>query len=649
MEVNKKKVLMVLPQSRMKLDLHDMPSFSDILSPYSAVMSPCAGFHTPVFPKTPTRSILSYDMSTPIVRRRQSEAEKNVNRLRNCMPEKFSTLVKMHLSFLLDLDGTKLEEMFLETNEKHEITKRKPSTPFSKKKEKHQPQPNLFGASLTQENVSQIYQLIDFLGRPDNIRTEGLFRKTGNFARQRLLKEWLISGTDLGLDHGTFSPHDCATVLKNFLGELPEPLLTEKHYQAHLQVTNMGKSPVLEKEKLRARSKQIKTLQLLFLLLPRNNVLLLECLIDLLHRVTKVSENMMTASSLGTVFAPHLLCPRKMSPEELQNISPVITQAASFMIESGTQIFKVPRELAADIANFWREMEDPNKHIFDPVEEQENTNTNLSSAKKKYGSTQAINTVIAFAERKSSSDSDTNQDTQVALAQLYAHVQSMPDSSKKKKLLKQFNRASQTPNTTNTQSATKSKHTRSRTFGSQIKKHFPSFHKNKRHGTSETTTLTSDLPWSMTSTINIDQMDDSVFGTPIQKTRKSFNNGSPAVHIVDMKKSPETHRRPRKRLSSEGSDGSLPDKRPTPDMLPSTENEIDYIIKKHPERRMCPCTTPDRVGKPIAMVSPITHSPISQSVKKVPPMMQKNAMTPRSRAPLLLLQSPNLTSRESLL
>lgn len=69
-----------------------------------------------------------------------------------------------------------------------------------------------------------------------DIRTEGLFRKTGNFARQRLLKEWLISGTDLGLDHGTFSPHDCATVLKNFLGELPEPLLTEKHYQAHLQV-----------------------------------------------------------------------------------------------------------------------------------------------------------------------------------------------------------------------------------------------------------------------------------------------------------------------------------------------------------------------------------------------------------------------------
>lgn len=55
------------------------------------------------------------------------------------MPEKFSTLVKMHLSFLLDLDGAKLEEMFLETHDKPEVTRRKPSTPFSKKKGKLTP------------------------------------------------------------------------------------------------------------------------------------------------------------------------------------------------------------------------------------------------------------------------------------------------------------------------------------------------------------------------------------------------------------------------------------------------------------------------------------------------------------------------------
>ena len=50
-----------------------------------------------------------------------------------------------------------------------------------------------------------------------------------------------------------------------------------------------------------------------------------------------------------------------MPAEELKAISPVITKAVSFMIESGSQIFRVPKELAADIANFWREMETPNK------------------------------------------------------------------------------------------------------------------------------------------------------------------------------------------------------------------------------------------------------------------------------------------------
>jgi hypothetical protein len=72
--------------------------------------------------------------------------------------------------------------------------------------------------------------------------------------------------------------------------------------------SEMGSNIVLDKDKAKARAKQLKTLQLLFLLLPSDNYLLLECLIDLLHKVTKSSGNMMTAQSLGTLFAPHLLC-----------------------------------------------------------------------------------------------------------------------------------------------------------------------------------------------------------------------------------------------------------------------------------------------------------------------------------------------------
>lgn len=65
---------------------------------------------------------------------------------------------------------------------------------------------------------------------------EGLFRVPGNSIRQQALREILNSGADVDLDTGDFHPHDAATLLKAFLGELPEPLLTHRHYQAHLKI-----------------------------------------------------------------------------------------------------------------------------------------------------------------------------------------------------------------------------------------------------------------------------------------------------------------------------------------------------------------------------------------------------------------------------
>lgn len=575
----------------------------------------------------------AYDMSTPTLRLGQSEAQKNVCRLRNCMPEKFQTLVRMHLSFLLNLDGDKLDNMFSGTKlvDRVEQRKCKSSTPFYRKKSDKQ---SLFGSPLTSENVAIIYKLIEFLGRSENITTVGLFRKTGNVARQRVLKQWLSDGSLIALDDGTFSPHDCATVLKNYLGELPDPLLTEKNYEAHLQIVEMGSNIVLDKDKAKARAKQLKTLQLLFLLLPSENQLLLECLIDLLHKVTKSSGNMMTAQSLGTLFAPHLLCSRKLSASELQWISPVVSKAVAFMIEYGPSIFKIPKELSVDVTNFWKEMETPNKYS------QKTENKENMSAKKSTSSS-AVNTVFSFVDRKSSSDSDT--DTQVALAQLYAHVQAMPESARKKKLLKQFNNASGM----NESSSKTRNHKRSRTFSEQIKKRFT---RHKRRGSNDPDQCSSGLSWSLTKPINIDDNTDNVFSEstnmfPLSTTR------SPAVHIVDLCKSPATpkNRQPtaRKRLSSGSSDGSIPEKRPSPEMIPSTENEIQYLIKNPPETRILGIT-PELHGKPVAMVSPLPYSPISNSLKDCPHVIQKAMNMPRSRAPMIALpQSSNLQGRES--
>ena len=49
---------------------------------------------------------------------------------------------------------------------------------------------------------------------------------------------WLlcVQGIPLNLDDDEFSVHECAAVLKNFLANLPEPLLTDAYYRAHCQV-----------------------------------------------------------------------------------------------------------------------------------------------------------------------------------------------------------------------------------------------------------------------------------------------------------------------------------------------------------------------------------------------------------------------------
>lgn len=69
-----------------------------------------------------------------------------------------------------------------------------------------------------------------------DLHVEGLFRVPGNSLRQAALREMLNTGAELDLEAGDFHPNDAATVLKAYLGELPEPLLTHRHFHAHLKI-----------------------------------------------------------------------------------------------------------------------------------------------------------------------------------------------------------------------------------------------------------------------------------------------------------------------------------------------------------------------------------------------------------------------------
>lgn len=65
---------------------------------------------------------------------------------------------------------------------------------------------------------------------------EGLFRKTGSVIRQAELRALLCAGEIVDLHQGEFSVHDCASVLKSYLHEMEEPLLTQALFQPFMKV-----------------------------------------------------------------------------------------------------------------------------------------------------------------------------------------------------------------------------------------------------------------------------------------------------------------------------------------------------------------------------------------------------------------------------
>jgi hypothetical protein len=197
---------------------------------------------------------------------------------------------------------------------------------------------------------SMIFQIIQFLDRGNNIEQIGLFRKTGNLQKQKVLKERLNRGVPMDLDKREFSVHECASVLKSFLSELPEPLLTDSNTPSIVKVANTIIKYNVPKANLASDSssdasdasmsstsakpdfcdtrdydRTIESLQLLFLLIPDANYNLLKGMLKFLKRISlHQDKNKMSPSNLGTIFATHLMCPRKLSAESLQSKSSAV-------------------------------------------------------------------------------------------------------------------------------------------------------------------------------------------------------------------------------------------------------------------------------------------------------------------------------------
>ncbi|XP_075790593.1 rho GTPase-activating protein 19 isoform X2 [Pelodiscus sinensis] len=346
-----------------------------------------------------------------------------VEKLRHEKPEVFTELVVSNITRLIDLPGAELAQLMGE-----EDPKLPGGTGFfrSLMSLKRKDKGVVFGSPLTEEGIAQVSQLIEHLHK--HLRMEGLFRVPGNSVRQQILKDALNSGADVDLESGEFHSNDVASLLKAFLGELPEPLLTHKHFQAHLKIADLMQfDDKGNKTRRPDKERQIEALQLLFLILPPPNRNLLKLLLDLLYQTAKKQDkNKMSAHNLALMFAPHILWPRHVTASDLQESISKLNDGVAFMIKHSQKLFKAPayvRECARlhylgsrahaskdDLAL----LPSPGSTALQPLRPQKRS------------------------RRGPSPQQETQQRTEEALQELFRHVHSMPDSAQKKKLIRQF-------------------------------------------------------------------------------------------------------------------------------------------------------------------------------------------------------------------
>lgn len=171
----------------------------------------------------------------------------------------------------------------------------------------------LFGVPLTslccmEDNTMKIPVKIEQLITKiemHGLYTEGLYRKSGVNSKIKELK-MKMSEAKGEIDYELYNVHVLANVLKSFLRETPEPLLSFDRYDDFLRASELSET-----------TDRVSTMMSLIKKLPAPHHALLERLIFHLALVAQREQfNRMSASSLAIVFAPCILRTNRIVPAQ---------------------------------------------------------------------------------------------------------------------------------------------------------------------------------------------------------------------------------------------------------------------------------------------------------------------------------------------
>ena len=198
------------------------------------------------------------------------------------------------------------------------------------------------GASGSQQRLPPIIERLISTIELVGLYTEGLYRKSGVSSRVQQLKKLLEEesaaskeGAAAVVDLQEQPIHVLTAVLKSFLRELPQPLLTYERYDDFLRAADI----VDTKER-------ISSLMALVQELPPHHFDLLERLIFHLTRVAlNEKSNRMSPNALSIVFAPCILRTAKLqqAQDSLSNVSKQTSVVETILTE---QLRRVTETLA---------------------------------------------------------------------------------------------------------------------------------------------------------------------------------------------------------------------------------------------------------------------------------------------------------------
>ncbi|KAJ9117202.1 hypothetical protein QFC20_000346 [Naganishia adeliensis] len=217
------------------------------------------------------------------------------------------------------------------------------------------------GATNTQLRVPEFIDNIISAMKQMDMSVEGIFRKNGNIKRLNTVTEALDrdpSSVNLADDN----PVQLAALLKKFLRDLPDPLMTFRLHRLFCAAETISD----EEEKLRC-------LHLIICMLPKTNRDTMEVLFVFLKWVASFSHvdeetgSKMDIANLATVICPSILYAKGQNA--MRDDSFVAIRAIQTLVERQEEFYVVPKELMFVLDDrvsslFAQNMDLPPKEIF---------------------------------------------------------------------------------------------------------------------------------------------------------------------------------------------------------------------------------------------------------------------------------------------